>query len=189
VEVEPGDTGGPPVWAAVLVPLFEERGETRVVLTRRSTALRSHRGEVSFPGGRLDPGEAVEAAAVREADEEIALEPGSVRVAGWLHPVLTFVSGSLIFPVIGVLGGRPHVTASPAEVDRVFDVALADLVVDGVFYEERWSVPGRPVPGSADGSFPVWFFEAAGEIIWGATARMLYELLSVVLGVSGSPAP
>ncbi len=189
VEVAPGATEGPPVAAAVLVPLFEEGGETRVVLTRRSSALRAHRGEVSFPGGRVDPGETVDAAAVREADEEITLSPGSVRVAGWLHPVLTFVSGSLIFPVVGVLGARPALAANPAEVERVFDVALADLVAEGAFHEERWAVPGRPVPGSADGSFPVWFFEAAGEIIWGATARMLYELVSLVLGVAEAPAP
>ncbi len=188
VEVAPDPAAGPPIPAAVLVPLFEEGGETRVVLTRRSSALRAHRGEVSFPGGRVSPGETAAAAALREADEEIALSPGSVRVAGWLHPVLTFVSGSLIFPVVGVLGGRPEVTANPAEVERVFDVALADLVAEGTFYEERWAVPGRPVPGTADGSFPVWFFEAAGEIIWGATARMLYELLSLALGVADNPA-
>ena len=65
--------------------------------------------------------------------------------------------------------------------ERVFDVALAELADPAVFHEERWSVPGRSVPGSADGSFPVWFFEVAGEMIWGATARMLHELLSIVL--------
>jgi len=187
VEVEPADTVGPSVGAAVLVPLFEEGGETRVVLTRRSTALRAHRGEVSFPGGRLDPGERAEAAALREADEEIALDPATVRVAGWLHPVLTFVSGSLILPVVGTLEWRPKVRPSPAEVDRVFDVALEDLVADGAFHEERWAVPGRAVPGSPDGTFPVWFFDGAGETIWGATARMLYELLSIVLGVPSAP--
>ena len=73
---------------------------------------------------------------------------------------------------------------NPAEVARVFDVPLADLAADGVFHEERWTVPGRPVPGSADGSFPVWFFDVAGETVWGATARMLVELLCLVLGVA-----
>jgi 8-oxo-dGTP pyrophosphatase MutT (NUDIX family) len=188
--VEVFDTAAPAksaVAAAVLVALFEEGGETRVVLTRRSSELRSHRGEVSFPGGRIDEGETPQMAALREATEEVALDPSTVELSGWLHPVLTFASGSLIMPVIGVMAGRPHLVASPAEVERVFDVALADLAADGVFHEERWSVPGRPVPRSADGSFPVWFFESAGEMIWGATARMLYELLSVVLGVSPTP--
>jgi hypothetical protein len=79
------------------------------------------------------------------------------------------------------------VSASEAEVARVFDVALADLVADGAFSEERWTVPGRivegVVDGSADGSFPVWFFEVATETVWGATARILYELVCLVLGV------
>jgi hypothetical protein len=72
---------------------------------------------------------------------------------------------------------------SPPEVARVFDVALADLVADGAFSEERWRFPDRPVPGSPDGSFPVRFFHAAGELVWGATARMLFELLCLVLGL------
>ena len=65
-------------------------------------------------------------------------------------------------------------------------MALADLAADGVFHEERWIVPGRPFPVTdsvADGSFPVWFFELPGETVWGATARMLVELLRLVLGV------
>lgn len=187
--ISPGDRPGFDArTAAVLVALFEEAGEARVVLTRRSPALRSHRGEVSFPGGRIDDGEDAVAAALREADEEIGLRPGSATVAGWLHPVMTFASGSHITPVVATLATRPRLRASPAEVDRVFDVALADLAADGVFHEERWSVPGRPVPVSPDGSFPVWFFEAADETIWGATARMLTELVCLALGMA-APGP
>jgi len=188
VEVPGIEPLGPPALpAAVLVALFEEDGEARVVLTRRSSELRAHRGEVSFPGGRIDTGETPEVAALREAYEEVALAPSSVTLTGWLHPVLTFASGSLIMPVVGVLDAPPELTPSPSEVERVFDVALADLVADGVFSEERWRVPGRPVPTSADGSFPVWFFEAAGELIWGATARMLFELCCLVLGLDSDP--
>jgi 8-oxo-dGTP pyrophosphatase MutT (NUDIX family) len=167
--------------AGVLGVLFEEDGETRVVLTRRSTALRTHKGEVSFPGGRLHDGETPTQAALREAHEEVALDPALVTLAGWLYPVVTFVSGSVILPVIGTVETRPHLVGSPAEVERVFDVALAELADPSLFHEERWSVPGRTIPGSPDGSFPVWFFEIEGELIWGATARMLHELLRVVL--------
>ena len=166
------------------MPLFEEAGETRVVLTRRSTRLRSHKGEVSFPGGRINEAEDAPAAALREASEEVALDPDSATLVGWLHPVLTFATGSHITPVVATLPRRPTLQASPAEVDRVFDVALAELAADGVFHEERWTIPGHLVPESADGSFPVWFYEAAGELIWGATARMLTELLCLVLGVA-----
>lgn len=182
----PFDTAPPPepvASSAVLVALYEEGGEARTVLTRRSATLRAHRGEVSFPGGRVDPGESVADAARREAAEEVALDPASVRLVGWLHPVLTYSSSSLIVPVVGVLDARPTLVANPDEVARAFDVALADLVADGTFHEERWSIPGRPVPGSPDGSFPIWFFEVAGETVWGATARMLFELLCLVLGV------
>ena len=167
--------------AAVLAVLFEEAGEARVILTRRASSLRSHRGEVSFPGGRLDPGEDAPTAALREAYEEIALSPAQVTMEGWIHPVMTVVSASLIIPLVATVPGRPHVVASPDEVERVFDVALRDLADPGIFHEERWSFPGNPVPGSPDGSFGVWFFEVEGEMIWGATARMIHELLRVVL--------
>jgi 8-oxo-dGTP pyrophosphatase MutT (NUDIX family) len=175
--------------AAVLVALFEEEGETRVVLTRRSTLLRSHRGEVSFPGGRMDGEEDAPATALREAGEEVALDRSLVTLEGWLHPVLTFATGSHITPIVATLPGRPLLAPNPAEVERAFDVSLAELLADGVFHEERWTIPGHLVPGSADGSFPVWFYEAAGELIWGATARMLTELLSLVLELPPPPAP
>ena len=173
-----------PLPAAVLVPMFEEGGETRLLLTRRAATLRSHRGEISFPGGRVEPGEHVVDAALREAEEEVGLAPAAVRPVGWLHPFPTFASKSWIMPILGVLDERPVVVPSAAEVARVFDVALADLVADGVFHEERWIVPGRAAPGSPDGSYPVWFFDVATETVWGATARMLVDLLSVVLRLS-----
>ncbi len=167
--------------AAVLAALFEESGEARLVLTRRSVGLRTHRGEVSFPGGRLDEGEDAPVAALREAQEEVGLLPSLVTIAGWIHPVLTMVSGSLIMPVLGTLPGRPHLVPSPHEVERVFDVSLAELADPAIFHEERWQIPGRTIPGAADDSFAVWFFEVSGELIWGATAHMLHELLSIVL--------
>ncbi len=167
--------------AGVLVVMFEEAGEARLVLTRRSTAMRTHRGEISFPGGRIDAGEDATAAALREALEEVALDPALVTVVGWIRPVMTMVSASLIMPVLATVEQRPALTPSPREVARVFDVSLAELASPDVFHEERWSVPGRAVRDSADRSVPVWFFEVSGEMIWGATARMIHELLSIVL--------
>ena len=172
--------------SGVLAALFEERGEARLVLTRRSTSMRTHRGEVSFPGGRLDEGEDPASAALREAHEEVGLDPSSVTTVGWLHPVMTMVSASLILPVVATVAERPHLVPSPTEVERVFDVTLAELADPAIFHEERWRIPGRVIQGSVDDSFPVWFFEISGEMIWGATARMIHELLSVVLtGHSG----
>ena len=178
-----------PINSAVLAVLFEEAGEARLILTRRASSLRSHAGQVSFPGGRLDPGEDAPAAALREAYEEIALNPAQVSMEGWIHPVFTLVSASLIMPLVATVPARPHVVASPAEVERVFDVPLRDLADPEIFHEERWSFPGRPVPDGTDGSFPVWFFEVEGELIWGATARMIHELLQVVLLPARSTGP
>lgn len=172
--------------AAVLVALFEEAGETRVVLTVRSARLRSHRGEVAFPGGRVESGEGAVEAALREAREEVDLDPGLVTILGQLSPRPTLSSNSVMTPVVGTLASRPILRANPAEVDRVFDVALSDLAADGVFSEELWSVPGRGASGIPEGELPVWFFDVGGETVWGATARTLVELVCAVLGV---PAP
>ncbi|HEY4928890.1 MAG TPA: CoA pyrophosphatase [Acidimicrobiales bacterium] len=174
--------------AAVLVALFEEAGECRVLLTVRSSRLRSHQGEVAFPGGKLDPDEGIEEGAVREAEEEVGLDPATVTVAGHLTAMPTVSSNTLMTPVVAVLPGRPVTAPAPDEVARVFDVALVDLLAEGVWAEELWAVPGRPgIGGESGGEFPVWFFSVAGETVWGATARVLTELLCLVLGVPEPP--
>jgi 8-oxo-dGTP pyrophosphatase MutT (NUDIX family) len=170
--------------AAVLVALFEEDGVARVVLTVRSERLSTHRGEAAFPGGGLESEEDVVHGALREAHEEVALDPGTVTVVAALTPMPTVASNNVMTPVVATLPGRPRLVANPAEVVRVFDVALDGLVADGVFHEELWAMPGRPgatgIPGA---EFPVWFFDVAGETVWGATARTLVELLCLVLDV------
>ncbi len=174
--------------SAVLVALFEEDGEARVILTVRSDRLRSHRGEVAFPGGRLDAGEGPVEAALREAEEEVGLAPSLVEVIGSLTPLSTYSSGTRMTPIVGTLASRPVLRAAPGEVARIFDVSLRDLIADGVFHTEVWPPrPGRPVL-RADGSAfwggavaPVVFYDVAGETVWGATARILTELLAAVL--------
>jgi 8-oxo-dGTP pyrophosphatase MutT (NUDIX family) len=165
--------------SAVLVALFEEDGEARVVLTRRSTSLRTHRGQVSFPGGRIDPGEDAIAAALREAHEEVGLDPSLVRPVGYLTRAFAFSTGAPITPVVAALPVRPVLAPSPAEVERAFDASLADLAA--TFTEEWWSEPGLP-------RFPMYFFSVEGETVWGATARMVVDLLTTVL-VDGAPRP
>jgi 8-oxo-dGTP pyrophosphatase MutT (NUDIX family) len=168
--------------SAVLAAVWEEDGEARVLLTRRTAWLRSHSGQVAFPGGRVEPGETLVDAALREAQEEVGLDPSAVEVVGRLSRMHTISSGAGIYPFVAVLpGGRPELEANPDEVDRVFDVAIGELMADGVFHEEIWGIPSQEGLGTER---PIYFFDLAGETVWGATARMLYELLLLVLGVS-----
>jgi 8-oxo-dGTP pyrophosphatase MutT (NUDIX family) len=161
--------------SAVLIPLYEHDDLTHVVLTRRSLAMRSHTWEVSFPGGRADDGESPWQTAVREAHEEIALDPRAVRPIGELDRFVTVGSQSLVHPMVGALRHRPRLHPSPAEVDQILHVPLAELLLDGVFREEVWPI--------GDVERPITFFELYGNTVWGATAAMLRQLLVVTLGV------
>jgi 8-oxo-dGTP pyrophosphatase MutT (NUDIX family) len=162
--------------SAVLVPLFEEEGELRIIFTLRNAHLRSHAGQVSFPGGRLEPGEDAVTAALREANEETALDPASVEIIGELDHLRTVVSNSFIVPIVGVIDGRPALTPNPDEVDRIFDISTSELLGDGVYREERWGV------GDMDRA--VSFFEVGGETVWGATGTMTRNLLMAALDLS-----
>lgn len=160
--------------AAVLCALFDEAGEAHVLLTRRSSRLRSHTGQVSFPGGRLDAGETALACALREAREEVGLDPSTVDVFARLSTVRIMANPAPVLPFVGALPGRPVLYPSPAEVERAFTVTLGELSDPGVYREEVWTLP--------DGTERcMHFFELVGDTVWGATARMLYELLDVGL--------
>lgn len=162
--------------SAVLVPLYEHEGQVWVVLTRRAAHLRSHQGEVSFPGGGRDGDESLERTALREAEEEIALDPSTVEVVGELDHLSTITSGSYIVPFVGIIVGRPvGLVASPEEVERILHVPLAELLADGVYREELWAFD--------EAERPIFFFELVGDTVWGATASMLRRLLALVLGV------
>lgn len=160
--------------AAVLAPLYEADDGLRVVLTRRSAALRSHSGEVSFPGGRQDAGEELVQTALRESQEEIDLDPRSVDVVGELDHLSTFGSNSFIIPYVGLLDGEPTLRANPSEVAAVLTVPLSELLDPEVYREERWDLFGA--------ERPIFFFELYGDTVWGATAAMLRQLLGIVTG-------
>ena len=167
-----------PRQSAVLAPLYDGDEGAVVVLTRRAAHLRNHRGEVSFPGGRQEDHDVdLVATALREAHEEIGLDPSSVQIIGPLDQLSTFVSRSMIHPFVGILPGRPQgLVADPGEVEHILHVALADLLDPDAFHEELWRFP--------DGNDrSLTFFEIEGDTIWGATARMLRQLLNLALGL------
>ena len=162
--------------SAVLAAFWEHEGELEVLLTRRSQALRSHSGEVSFPGGRADPGEALVEAALRETAEEVALDPSTVEVLGELDHLRTITSRSFIVPFVGLLPGRPvDLVPNPGEVDAVLFVPIDELLLDEVYREERWRWDGA--------ERGIFFFELVGDTVWGATAAMLRHLLGQALGL------
>jgi 8-oxo-dGTP pyrophosphatase MutT (NUDIX family) len=154
--------------AAVLVPLFvSEGGEPSVVLTRRREDLRRHPGEISFPGGRQDPGDVdLCATALREAHEEIGLEPGGVEVVGALQPTPTIATGYAVYPFVGLI--EPGQTWRPeeAEVALVLELTLAELRAG---YARR-RLTRRGVP------FRTETYVVGDHLVWGATARMLADL-------------
>jgi 8-oxo-dGTP pyrophosphatase MutT (NUDIX family) len=164
--------------SAVLAPLYEGPQGPTVVLTRRAAHLRNHRGEVSFPGGRQEDHDPdLVTTALREAQEEIALDPAIVEVIGELDRLSTFTSRSEIHPYVGVLRRPPgRLVAQPSEVERILHVPLADLLHPDAFHAERWTFPN-----GVDRS--LFFYEIEGDTIWGATARMLTQLLAIALGV------
>lgn len=172
------DEGAAP--SAVLVALFEAGDGPHVLLTRRSWGLRTHRGEVAFPGGRVEAGETAAEAALREAWEEVGLAPGAVEVLGELDHLTTVTRRAYIVPVVGLLDGTPDLEANPEEVDEVLLVPVAELLLAEVYREERWGPPAM--------NRPIYFFELVGDTVWGATAAMLRQLLARLLGVpTGDP--
>lgn len=156
--------------SAVLAPLYEHDDDVYVVLTRRAWHLRAHKGEVSFPGGRQDPGETLWETALREATEEIALDPTHVECAGELDHLSTVTSRSFIVPYVGVLPERPALVPSEAEVDAILHVPLSELLDPAHYRLERWGLPGV--------DRPIHFFELVGDTVWGATGTMLVDLLN-----------
>jgi 8-oxo-dGTP pyrophosphatase MutT (NUDIX family) len=158
--------------AAVLVPLYESDGETWVVLIKRPETMSSHRGEIAFPGGKYDPGSDpdLRTTALREAHEEVDLDPGTVEVVARLDGIGTVATRFTITPFVGFLSGVPRLTPSPGEVVRILHVRLSELLDPAVYREERWDTHTF--------DFDVHFYDLEDETVWGATARILTGFLA-----------
>lgn len=159
--------------SAVLVGLFETSRGVEAILTRRSQEMTNHRGEISFPGGRLDAGETVVDAALRETHEEIGLLPSEARVVGELNGMATVVSNSHIVPIVARYASAPNFRAVNSEVDRVFSVPLLELTQKDTYSQEHWVFSDR--------EFQINFFYLDDETIWGATARILFQVMMLAV--------
>ena len=155
--------------AAALLLLYPHESGVAVPLTVRGHGLARHAGQISLPGGATDPGETLVDAALREASEEIGVEPASVRVLGELTPVHVLVSGFTLHPVVAVTEKRPAFTPAPGEVEEILEVSLDDLrdasrIRQGIRIREGVAV-----------EYP--YFDLLGHQVWGATAMVLGEFI------------
>lgn len=158
--------------AAALLLIYPREEGIAIALTVRASGLARHAGQISLPGGAADPGETLAETALREASEEIGIDPSAVRVLGELTPVHVLVSGFTLHPVVGVTDARPGFIASPDEVEEVIEVSLDDLrdasrIRKGTRIREGMAV-----------EFP--YFDLAGHQVWGATAMVLGEFVCLL---------
>ena len=157
--------------ACVLIPLVRNGGGWSVLFTRRAENLAAHSGQISFPGGSAEPGETLEHAATREAEEEVGIPPQHVELIGRLDDVVTH-SGFLVAPFVGIVHERFEYVIQESEVVEVFEVPLA-VLLDPNNPEVRW-VPFR------DKRYPAYFYHYGPYEIWGLTGSMLKAFLDVV---------
>jgi len=169
--------------SAVLVLLADGPDGAELLLTRRPWHIRTHKGEVSFPGGRLDRGETFERAALREAHEEVGLTPDEVQLVGRLPPIRLAVSDTWVVPVIARIAQPLELVGHDAEVDRVFWVPLHDFTLPGTFHEEHWT--RFDMPGGTLRNISILFFDLDDETVWGLTARVIAAMLEALYTPGG----
>jgi len=163
--------------AAVLVPLYVSEGELHVVFTKRRHDLRRHPGEVSFPGGRYDDGERdLLATALREAHEEIGLAPEAVEILGALQPTPTIATNYSVYPFVGMIEAGLTWTLSALEVAEVIELSVSQLQAG--YGRRRLLRRGLPIRTDT--------YEVGEHMIWGATARILADLLERLDAVDGA---
>jgi 8-oxo-dGTP pyrophosphatase MutT (NUDIX family) len=177
----PGSPGGGRPAAVLVLIVPDDAGDARVILTERTTGGRHHSGEISFPGGRAEPDDEDHVAtALREAAEEIGLEPddAGVRIVGSLEPFWIPVSNYLVTPVVAIAARRPRLTAGPYEVARIVEAPLAAFLGDA-----RIEIVERTID---DWTIRYGAYVIEGLSVWGATARVLGQL-GALLEPGGPP--
>jgi 8-oxo-dGTP pyrophosphatase MutT (NUDIX family) len=163
--------------AAALLLLYPLRNGVALPLTVRASHLRRHAGQISLPGGAADPGETLEGAALREAQEEIGVDPSSVRVLGLLTPVHVLVSGFTLNPIVGITDTRPDFQPAAHEVEQLLEVPLDDL------QDASRIRTGTRIREGVAVEYP--YFDLHGHQVWGATAMILGEFICLLRSESG----
>ncbi len=167
--------------AAAMLLLYPHNEVVNIALTVRGSELRNHTGQVSFPGGRVDDGEGIEEAALREAHEEVGVDPRSLEILGRLTPLHIPVSRYILHPVVAVTPARPAFQRAEWEVARIIEAPI-DLLQDPETVKRE--VRTRVVNGQ-EIDVDVPFYDVDGERVWGATAMVLAEFCALIEGGPG----
>ncbi len=158
--------------ASVLIPLIKEREEIKLLFTKRTMQVENHKGQISFPGGIVEKADNTFLdTALRETEEEIGLKRDMIEILGQIDDTLTLVSNYIIHPFVGYIPFRPSLKENPHEVEEIIFVPLKWLL------DERWKVTQIKWEGDYYNSI---VFEYNNHIIWGATARILKNLLDII---------
>ena len=164
--------------AGVLVLFYPREDKIHLVLTRRTDKVDFHKGQISFPGGRMETGEGLEQAALREAQEELEVDPDSIRILGMLTPLYIPPSNYCMYPVVAITEHRPDFRPSHLEVAEVLEIPLDHLLNPQNVRWETWTLRGIKVE--------VPFYAFGKHKIWGATAMVLAELVEIIKGLSSN---
>lgn len=161
--------------ASVLIPLYlDPAGDVRAIMTKRPDNMRTHPGDVVFPGGRIEPGESAVDCAIREAAEEVGLPPDAVEIVGGLGAITTRDPNNLIVPVVAKVERPPVLVPQPEEVEVILEPTIDELLDDSRWQVSEWF------------GYNLWFFDFPEATLWGATAFMVRELLSRLVANSSS---
>jgi 8-oxo-dGTP pyrophosphatase MutT (NUDIX family) len=169
---KPGEFPSDARIAAGLLLLYPGGRGPSIPLTIRASGLRRHAGQISLPGGATDPGETLAQAALREAHEEIGVDPASVRILGELTPVHVLVSGFTLHPIVGISDERPSFAPAAHEVASVIEVSISDLQDASSIRQGTRTREGVAI------EYP--YFDLMGHQVWGATAMILGEFICLL---------
>jgi 8-oxo-dGTP pyrophosphatase MutT (NUDIX family) len=160
----------------VLLPIVHSGGEAALLLTKRTDTVERHKGQISLPGGVIEPDESPQAAAVRETSEEIGVRTEDITILGSLTEEETVVSGFVLAPFVGSIPYPYPFRLSPGEVRAVLEVPIRVLLDPRNVRTETWDRGGDPRL--------IYFYSIGSDVVWGATARVITQFLQVVFDVS-----
>jgi len=157
--------------AAVLLPIYYKEGEIHILFTRRTENVRTHKRQISFPGGAREGGESLRQTALRESKEEIGLAPDKVKILGELDDTVTLVSNYIVSPFVGLVPWPYDFKPDGVETDEIIEAPLPALLDEESWHHKIETVAGREVTA--------YFYHYRDDVIWGATARILHQFLDI----------